>query len=66
MSASPALKQACRWLRDGDEHPRRIICVTEPDGVIEGLPPIHEQTGCRIAKQFMAIDRTLPARLPAE
>jgi hypothetical protein len=62
----PALKHACPWLRDGDERPRRIIDVTEADSVVEGLPPSRAETRRGIAEQLMAIDRTPPARLPAE
>jgi hypothetical protein len=61
VGKGPALKHACRWLRDGDERPRRIIGVTESDGVIEGLPPARDETRRGIAEQLMAIDRTPPA-----
>jgi hypothetical protein len=52
--------------RRGTNVPRRIMGVTEPDGVIEGLPPSREETRRRIAEQLLAIDRTPAARLSAE
>jgi hypothetical protein len=62
----PVLKDACPWLQDDAERHRRILEVTERDSVIEGLPPFHDETRRRIAEQLMAIDRTLPFRVPAE
>jgi hypothetical protein len=66
VGTGPAWKHACPCLRDGDERPRRIIGVTEAVSVVEGSPPIREETRRGIAEQLMAIDRNPPARLPAE
>ncbi len=39
-----ALKDASPWLQDDAERLRRILDVTERNSVIEGLPPLQEET----------------------
>ena len=50
----PTLKEACPWLRNAAERYARIIDVVERDSVIEGLPPLKEETRRRIMAQLEA------------
>ncbi|HLA84460.1 MAG TPA: hypothetical protein VJL29_06675 [Thermoguttaceae bacterium] len=60
----PTLKEACPWLRDDAERRRRIVDVAERDSVIEGLPPLREETRQRILRQLEVI--ASPGPTPAE
>jgi hypothetical protein len=58
------LKEACAWLRDDEQRHEQILDVIERDSVIEGLPPLQEETRQRILRQLEAI--SAPALTPAE
>lgn len=58
----PTLKEACPWLRDEARRAEQILDVTERNSVIEGLPPLKEETRRRIRDQLAAISE--PPRVP--
>ena len=58
------LKEACPWLRDDARRHEQILDVIERDSVIEGLPPLQEETRQRILLQLEAI--SAPLLTPAE
>lgn len=57
----PTLKESCRWLRDDAERRRRILDVIERNSVIEGLPPLREETRARILAELEAMSEPPPA-----
>jgi hypothetical protein len=66
FGTGPTLREASPWLRDASERHRRILEVTERDSVIEGLPPLSDETRRRIIEQLTAMDRTSPSQAPCE
>ena len=60
----PTLEQATPWLRDEAERIERILDVTERNSVIEGLPPLSEETRERLRKELTAGPEL--ARAPGE
>lgn len=46
--AEPTLAEYSPWLRDPRERADRIIDATERNSVIEGLPPLREDTRERL------------------
>ena len=57
---SPTLIEANPWLRDERVRHEAILDVVERDSVIEGLPPLGEETRRRIREQL----RDLASRRP--
>ncbi len=58
----PTLRDACPALRDDAERRARIVDVTERDSVIEGLPPLQEETRRRILAQLEEVGEPHEAR----
>jgi hypothetical protein len=50
----PTLRQASPWLQDDRERVERILVVTEINSVIEGLPPLEEETRQRLHRELTA------------
>jgi hypothetical protein len=48
----PTLREASPQLRDDKSRIERILTVTETDSVIEGLPPLREETRERIREHL--------------
>lgn len=46
------LREASPYLRDDAERRERILDVTERNSVIEGLPPLREETRERLREQL--------------
>ena len=44
----PTLREACPWLRDEAARKRLILDVVERNSVIEGLPPLDDETRARL------------------
>jgi hypothetical protein len=51
----PTLKEAFPWLRDDETRIERILTVTEVNSVIEGLPPLQEDTRQKIRQHLSAM-----------
>jgi hypothetical protein len=51
----PALKEACSWLRDEAVRKRLILDVVERNSVIEGLPPLDDETRARLLGEAATI-----------
>ncbi len=60
----PTLVEANPWLRDEAERIERILDVTERNSVIEGLPPLSDETRERLRKELTAGSEL--ARAPGE
>lgn len=60
----PTLKEAFPWLQDDNARIDRILTVTEINSMIEGLPPLQEETRRRIRERLIALAERAPA--PAE
>ncbi len=58
----PTLTQANPWLQDEAERIERILDVTERNSVIEGLPPLSEETRERLRKELTAGSELVRAR----
>ncbi len=50
----PTLIEANPWLRDEAERIERILEVTERNSVIEGLPPLSDETRERLREELTA------------
>ena len=48
----PLLKDVCPWLKDDGMRIERILAVTEVNSVIEGLPPLQEETRRRLRERL--------------
>ncbi len=57
FGTGPALKDASPWLQNEAERLRRILDVTERNSVIEGLPPLQEETRRRILAELTSPPR---------
>ena len=59
----PTLKEAFPWLRDDEARIERILTVTEVNSVIEGLPPLQEDTRQKIRQHLtgMSVQASAPA-----
>jgi hypothetical protein len=64
FGTGPTLKDTCPWLRDDATRHRRIVDVTERNSVIEGLPPLQEETRRLIMSRLQDLARRQPS--PAE
>lgn len=51
----PTLKDAFPWLRDDEARIERIITVTEINSVIEGLPPLQDDTRQKIRQRLSVL-----------
>jgi hypothetical protein len=60
----PTLKEAFPWLRDNEARIERILAVTEVNSVIEGLPPLQEDTRQKIRQHLNAM--SVQASAPSE
>jgi len=56
FGAGRTLRKASRWLQDDETRHARIIDVAERNSVIEGLPPLQEETRRRIMEQLETIE----------
>jgi len=61
FGTGPTLKDACPWLRDDVLRHQRIVDVTERNSVIEGLPPLQEQTRQLIMSRLQDLARRQPS-----
>lgn len=64
FGTGPTLREANPWLQDDAIRRERILDVTERNSVIEGLPPLQEETRGLIMQRMQAI--TGPMSAPAE
>ncbi len=60
----PILRDACPWLQDDLARRERILDVTERNSVIEGLPPLRDETRRRIMAELEAI--VVPSAAPRQ
>jgi len=60
----PTLKEAFSWLRDDSARIEQILTVTEINSVIEGLPPLREETRQQIRRRLTVLSERASA--PAE
>ena len=60
LGTGPALKDVCPWLRDDASRHALILDVTERNSVIEGLPPLREETRQKILADLTAISAPPP------
>lgn len=60
----PTLRQASPWLQDDAARIERIITVTEVNSVVEGLPPLQEETRERLRQRLTSL--SLPGPGPRE
>ena len=65
FGTGPTLREASPWLRNDTQRWARIIEVAERNSVIEGLPPLREETRRRLMQQLEAMDSE-PTPAPAE
>jgi hypothetical protein len=61
LGTGPALKDVCPWLLDDAARHALILDVTERNSVIEGLPPLREETRQKILADLTAISAPPPA-----
>ena len=50
------LKDGSSWLQDDRARIDRILKVTETDSVIEGLPPLQEETRERLRQRLASLN----------
>lgn len=62
FGAGPTLKQVSPHLRDHRARIDRILTITETDSVIEGLPPMQEETRQRIRRRLTELAEPSPER----
>lgn len=53
FGSGPTLREACSWLQDDAQRHQQILDVTERNSVIEGLPPLRDETRLRILQRLM-------------
>lgn len=55
LGTGPTLREANPWLQDDAIRRERILDVTERNSVIEGLPPLQEETRLLIIQRMQAV-----------
>ncbi len=66
LGTGPILREAFPWLRDDARRRACIIEVAERNSVIEGLPPLCEETRRQLMEQLEAMSLSEPQPTPAE
>ena len=64
FGAGPTLKDACPWLRDDVARHQRFVDVTERNSVIEGQPPLQQETRRLLMARLQGLVQ--PQSMPAE
>lgn len=66
FGTGPTLREAFPWLQNDAVRRARIIEVAERNSVIEGLPPLREETRRQLMEQLEAMAPSEPHPAPAE